>query len=219
MSKTNKEQQWEPWVKDLYTKKFYSFLKAEAHISDLTDDFFRDKSDAPFVKTRPKSLSSFTEKVQKKLDEKSGNILKFVSDEKQVKNLFFDKRGIGDLVGMRLIFLRYPDVEYLRTDFITNFLVGKHGFIGSALNDIKNETNGYKAFHFKLQFSEEHDNINLEIQCMGIMQHLWIEAEHNLLYKQSKTLSADQISYMKGLYQHLSSMLQEVESMLFLPWE
>ena len=93
MSKTNKERQWEPWVKDLYTKKFDSFLKAEAHISDLTDNFFRDKSDVPFVKTRPKSLSSFTEKVQKKLDEKSGNILKFVSDEKQVKNLFLLKEG------------------------------------------------------------------------------------------------------------------------------
>ena len=104
MSKTNKEQQWEPWVKDLYMKKFDSFLKAEAHISDLTDDFFRYKSDAPFVKTRPKSLSSFTEKVQKKLDEKSGNILKFVSGEERVKNLFFDKRGIWNLIGMRLIY-------------------------------------------------------------------------------------------------------------------
>ena len=91
--------------------------------------------------------------------------------------------------------------------------------MGSTMNDIKNETSGYKAFHFKLQFPQKHDKINLEIQCMGIMQHLWMEAEHNLLYKQSKSLSADQISYMKGLYQHLSSMLQEVESMLFLPWE
>ena len=107
MPKASKEQHWESWVKDLYTNKFDSFLKAEAHISDLTDDFFRYKSDAPFVKTRPKSLSSFTEKVQKKLDEKSGNILKFVSGEERVKNLFFDKRGRGDLVGMRLIYFPY----------------------------------------------------------------------------------------------------------------
>ncbi len=125
MSKTNKEQQWEPWVKDLYTKKFYSFLKAEAHISDLTDDFFRDKSDAPFVKTRPKSLSSFTEKVQKKLDEKNGDILKFVSDEGHVKNLFFDKRGIGDLVGMRLIYFPY---EILRDNRVS--LMNVHSSFG-----------------------------------------------------------------------------------------
>ena len=115
-------------MRKLYSQKFDSFLKAEAYLSDLTDNFFRDKSDAPFVKTRPKSLSSFIEKVQKKLDEKSESILEFVAGEEHVKNLFFDKKGIGDLVGMRLIFLRFPDIEYLRTNFVTNFLVGEHGF-------------------------------------------------------------------------------------------
>ena len=219
MSRTDKRQDWQPWVRKLYSQKFDSFLKAEAYISDLTDNFFRDKSDGPFIKTRIKSQSSFIEKVQRKLDEKNRNILKFVVGEEHVKNLFFDKKGIGDLVGMRLIFLRFPDIEYLRTNFVTNFLVRNHKFIGLTMNDINKETSGYKAFHFKLQFLQKHDKINLEIQCMGIMQHLWMEAEHNLLYKQSKSLSADQINYMKGLYQHLSSMLQEVESMLFLPWE
>ena len=119
MPKASKEQHWESWVKDLYTNKFDSFLKAEAHISDLTDDFFRYKSDAPFVKTRPKSLSSFTEKVQKKLDEKSGNILKFVSGEERVKNLFFDKRGRGDLVGMRLIYFPCSLLSVLKAGSVT----------------------------------------------------------------------------------------------------
>ena len=219
MSRTDKRQDWQLGVRDLYSLNFDSFLKAEAYISDLTDNFFRDKSDGPFIKTRIKSQSSFIEKVQRKIDEKNGDILEFVAGGEHVKNLFFDKKGIGDLIGMRLIFLRFPDIEDLRTNFVTNFLVRKHGFIGSTMNDIKNETSGYKVFHFKLQFPQKHYKFNLEIQCMGIMQHLWMEAEHNLLYKQSKSLSADQISYMKGLYQHLSSMLQEVESMLFLPWE
>ena len=115
--------------------------------------------------------------------------------------------------------MRFPNIEDIRVKFITNFLVGKHGFTTSVMDDTKSGGSGYRASHFKLQFPKKYSYINLEVQCMGIVQHLWMESEHNLLYKQETSLSNEHIEYMKGLYSHLSGVLQEIESILFLAWE
>ncbi|MHB1439716.1 MAG: RelA/SpoT domain-containing protein [Cuniculiplasma sp.] len=188
-------------------------------ISDLTNDFFIKRDDFPFVKTRPKSLSSLIGKVHRKLDDGDKNVKNYVSEENLIENLFSNKSGISDLVGLRMIFLRFPNIEPIRVDFITNFLVGEHGFKTAVMDDRKSGGTGYKAIHFKLQFPEKYASINLEIQCMGIVQHLWMESEHNLLYKQEKSLSDEQMKYMKELYSHLSGVLEEIESILFLAWE
>ncbi len=219
MFRSELEDGWESWVEDVYSKKFESILKAEAVISGLTEEFFAKREDFPFVKTRPKSLSSFIEKIQRKIDDGDENARNFVSERSLVENLFSNRSGISDLVGLRLIFLRFPSIEPIRVDFITNFLVGEHGFKTSVMDDVKSGGTGYRAIHFKLQFPEEYEGINLEVQCMGIVQHLWMESEHNLLYKQERSLSEDQMKYMKGLYSHLSGVLQEIESILFLAWD
>lgn len=213
------EKNWESWVEDIYSQEFETMLKAEAEISNLANEFFAKSENFPFVKTRPKSLSSLVEKVHRKLDDADDNVKNFVSKRTLVRNLFSNKNGISDLIGLRLIFLRFPHIEPIRVDFITNFLVGKHGFKTLVLNDVKSGGVGYNAIHFKLQFPEDYDSINLEVQCMGIVQHLWMESEHNLLYKQEKSLSDEQMKYMKGLYSHLSGVLQEIESILFLAWD
>lgn len=213
------ENSWETWVKDIYSSKHKTILEAEAEISNLAYEFFAKGENFPFVKTRPKSLPSLIEKVHRKLSADDDDIKNFVSKQKLAENLFSNKSGISDLVGIRLIFLRFPNIEPIRVEFITNFLVGKCGFTTSVMDDFKSGATGYKAVHFKLQFPERYGCINLEVQCMGIVQYLWMESEHNLLYKQEKSLSSEQMEYMKGLYGHLSGVLQEIESILFLAWE
>ncbi len=213
------KDKWESWGKDTYSKRFKILLEAEAEISGLAEEFFASREDVPFVKTRPKSLPSLLGKVHRKLREGDEKITDFVSQESLSDNLFVNKKGISDLVGLRLIFLRFPNTEPIRVNFITNFLVREHGFKALVMNDVKSNESGYKAFHFKLQFPKKYDSINLEIQCMGIVQHLWMESEHNLLYKQEKSLSKEQLEYMKGLYNHLSGVLREIESILFLAWD
>ncbi len=191
------QDEWESWVERTYSKKFEILLKAEAVISDLTNEFFIKRDDFPFVRTRPKSLSLLIGKVHRKLDDGDKNVRNYVSEENLIENLFSNKSGISDLVGLRMIFLKFPNIEPIRVDFITNFLVGEHGFKTVVMDDRKSGGTGYKAIHFKLQFPEKYANINLEIQCMGIVQHLWMESEHNLLYKQERSLSDEQMKYMQ----------------------
>lgn len=151
---------WESWIGSLYAEKFGTIQEAEAYVSVLANEFFAITEDAPFIKTRPKSLPSLTEKIHRKLAAGDDNIKNFVSKQILVKELFSNESGISDLIGLRLIFLRFPNTEQIRVDFITNFLVGKHGFKASVLDDVKIGENGYKAIHFKLQFPEKYDGIN-----------------------------------------------------------
>ncbi len=61
--------------------------------------------------------------------------------------------------------------------------------------------------------------LKAEAEISSLTNEFFTKSEHNLLYKQEKSLSDEQMKYMKGLYGHLSGVLQEIESILFLAWE
>jgi len=216
---------WEEELRKKYNELLPIFNKALGKADKLfngsqLDNLFPDNE--PRVISRIKSEDHTVEKVEKKInsEEEFKNWIK----NKEFENILFDQNGIGDLIGMRLIFPHIDDYDSIQNtiqdNFITNYLVREHGFKVSQGRDVKNRTSGYTSIHshvlIPLTYRGKNYEVPLEIQLNSEMMNVWMEKQHDLIYKaQNIDLKAEQ--YLPDLYAILADVTHLIEKIIFLP--
>jgi len=88
--------------------------------------------------------------------------------------------------------------EKFQPDFFKNF---------NKNFKIEKKTSGYRSIHFLLESSFEGEK-TIEIQLRSLLQDVWGEIEHNMLYKQASNHS------MSNMFKWLQNDLANVDSML-----
>lgn len=130
---------------------------------------------------------------------------------KMKKKRLSDPFGLGDLGGLRVLCLFDQELvhtfEFLVSDVFRRFRIEKlkifnfdqeqadffanHGAwsvgreIERPVSVIEKKASGYRSIHFLLHFRVESDDYPIEVQLRTLLQDVWGELEHTLLYKRS----------------------------------
>jgi len=213
---------WEKPFREKYKELRPLFSQALEKAEKLSNDKKQLKSlfpdNTPRVISRIKSEDSTVEKIKKKIPIE--NQFKSWIKKQEFKKILFDERGIGDLIGIRLIFPRVEDYDSVHNVFVTNYLVRGHKFKVAQGRDIKNRASGYTSIHshvfVPLKQKGENYEIPLEIQLNSEMMNVWMEKQHELIYK-SQEINLKTEQYLPELYSILADLTGLLEKMIFLP--
>lgn len=176
----------------------------------------------PRVIGRIKSEESALQKILRKINtdvEFSKIAGQWIKNE-DYKELFINENGIGDVVGIRLIFPYIIDYDDIIDKYVTNFLVREHKFSVIKGRDVKNKPSGYVSTHshvwVPVTYERKKFRVPLEIQITSEMANAWMEKQHELIYK-SQNIDLNTYEYLKELYSMLGDMTRLLESIIFLP--
>ena len=150
-------QPWEKPLRSEYRKNvdiFNNALQVVEKVCQRTalENLF--PKNTPRLISRMKSEDGVVEIVKRKF--KNNDIFKKWIGAKNFTAILFDDSGIGDLIGMGLIFTHVDDYDTIVDKFVSNFLVGKNKCQIIKGRDIKNRESGYKAIHSHVFVPIEH---------------------------------------------------------------
>ena len=121
---------------------------------------------------------------------------------------------------MRLIFPHIEDYDLVHDTFVTNYLVRLHKFRVSQGRDVKNRASGYTSIHSHVlvPLKQEGKNyaIPLEIQLNSEMMNVWMEKQHELIYK-AQEINLRTGQYLPEPYSILAELTGLLEKIIFLP--
>ena len=208
-----------------FREKYKELLPLFSRALEKAEKLSKDESlkklfpdNTPRVISRIKSVDSTVEKIKRKIP--TGDQFETWITKQEFEKILFDERGIGDFIGIRLIFPRVEDYGSVHDTFVTNYLVRDHKFKVTHGRDIKNRTSGYTSVHSHVlvPFKQKGKNyeIPLELQLNSEMMNVWMEKQHELIYKaQEINLKTEQ--YLPELYSILADLTGLLEKMIFLP--
>lgn len=154
-------------------------VRLEAHLKSLFDGYARIDR----VSVRAKSVDRFVAKAEKQENGKSkyDDPLNQIQDQLGARIIMFYKSDVDKLASEIKKYFRYIESVQVVPDSEREFGYEGHHFILFIPSDLVDE---------RVQGGE---NIEFfELQIKTLFQHAWSEADHDLGYKPSTELSADQ---------------------------
>ncbi len=166
------------------------------YLSSALEDLLKKGDYKYHIKYRIKTQKSLLEKIERKL--KDGIEYKHVDD-------------IEDIVGIRIVFYTEADrkkfLRYLKKWFgktsVISEVNGKHGYSSTHLIGKFGEKKS------KLSGHEQYKNLKCEIQLTLILEHVWAEAEHDVLYKTSTDIKKRNTSYFENLELRMENIMSQ----------
>lgn len=172
----------------------------------------------PRVKSRMKSVDSTVDKVKRKIKTEP-DFIRWIRDQ-NYKEILLNQDGIGDYIGIRLIFPYISDFEAIIDQFISNYLVKNKNYEIIKGRDEKKRDSGYYALHSHVfvpfNYKKKQYKIPLEIQITSEMRDVWMEVQHRLIYKNENIEDKD-TKYLEELYAALADLIGSLEIIIFLP--
>ena len=126
--------------------------------------------------SRVKEAKSLEDKLQKRA----------INYESDIQNI----RDIKDLVGGRILLIRWRDIELVKETLDENFYIREqtqHPKEEQNANSRKSRFQGYNALHFyltrRIAKDDQYSDLVIEIQLMSLMMYAWSQLEHDFGYK------------------------------------
>jgi len=170
---------------EAYTAVFENYRTYAAAIKRVLENACRTSFPEAFVQSRPKSRSSFAEKVARKFDKYPDAV-----------------NQMTDLCGGRVIVQTIEQVKAVRQFIEANFEILEKEDKGLLLRE---DTFGYRDMHYIVRLRPERDaalgitsgeraaigNRTAEIQVRTWVQHAWADTLHDRMYKNDLKLSSE----------------------------
>lgn len=203
-----------------YEDSFELFTSALQLVESSCDEIVLSNlfpNNVPRLVSRMKSPKSIMEKVKAKIGTEQ-DFKKWITNS-DFKSILFDNKGIGDTIGIRLIFPYVNNYDSMIDIFVSNYLVREKGYRVIKRKDVKSRKSGYNSVHshvmVPIKYKGITNDVPLEIQITSEMRNVWMEVQHNLLYK-NKEESILNKKYLEELYSILSSIIDSAGKITFL---